>query len=144
MSDAGREYWTDGIGIVTKDEDYAREHNAEEPSHPFFKVIEKSAYEQLKKENEELRKFKEAWGLKDGNSPGYNLQKANNYGEQAARLKSENTQLKSMCEKMAEAIQNYCTANRVTDDIEFYEGSNEDQFLKALAEFDRMKKGDGK
>ena len=36
----------------------------------------------------ELRAFKEEWDQNDGNSPGYNLQKARNYGKQAAIFKS--------------------------------------------------------
>lgn len=35
-----------------------------------------------------LRAFKAEWATKDGNSPGYNCQKARNYGNQAAKYKS--------------------------------------------------------
>lgn len=40
-------------------------------------------------ELERLRAFREEWAAADGNTPGYNLQKAKTYGEKAAQYKKE-------------------------------------------------------
>ncbi len=41
--------FTDMIGIVANDAEYAKEHNSSGPSFPFIEVIEKSAYDELEK-----------------------------------------------------------------------------------------------
>lgn len=41
---------------------------------------------ELEAEVETLRDFKNAWDERDGNPPGYNLEKARSYGEMTARL----------------------------------------------------------
>ena len=48
-----------------------------------------SIIEALEKEIEELREFKKQWDEKDGNSPGYNLEKAKTYGRIGRKLKEQ-------------------------------------------------------
>lgn len=50
----------------------------------------------------ELQAFKDEWDEKDGNSPGYNLQKARNYGEQGAMYKKLYEAFRDASEAMAE------------------------------------------
>jgi hypothetical protein len=48
-----------------------------------------SIIEALEKEIEDLREFKKQWDEKDGNSPGYNLEKAKTYGRIGQILKDQ-------------------------------------------------------
>lgn len=58
----------------------------------------------LRAENEELQAFKKEWVNKDGNSPGYNLQKARNYGEKAREFKLKCDELEARCAKLEQRI----------------------------------------
>lgn len=59
----------------------------------------------LRAERDELCAFKDEWDSKDGNSPGYNLQKARTYGEQAFKYKTEADALRAQVQDFAEALE---------------------------------------
>lgn len=66
----------------------------------FLKINElQSQLAEAQAENLKLKEFKQQWDEKDGNSPGYNLQKAKTYGEQAAKFRIEHDALKAEIDK---------------------------------------------
>ena len=96
--DHAHEYWETEVSISLKpDEDFAQ-------ADPF---VEKADYDALKAENEKLKGFKEQWDAKDGNSPGYNYDKAKLYGEQACQLRIERDKLQSQVEILKAALTKY-------------------------------------
>ena len=52
-----------------------------------------------------LKSFQSEWAEKDGNTPGYNLQKARNYGEQAARERKRVKELEAENLSLTTALQ---------------------------------------
>ena len=59
--------------------------------------------DEVKAENERLKAFKQQWDEKDGNSPGYNYEKAKLYGEQACQFRNERDRLQLQVEVLKSA-----------------------------------------
>lgn len=90
--------------------------------------------QRLEGELAELRIFKEQWDSKDGNSPGYNLEKARNYGRQAFEYKTKSEKL----EARVRELEGYETGWK--NQVEFIKNiqAERDQ-LKAELERDKSK-----
>lgn len=92
--------------------------------------------ESLRAENEALKEFKQQWDEKDGNSPGYNLEKAKLYGSQAAdyRAKLQEAEKEIAKLKTCEQLLNEPVSQAAVEEMIkrlqswHYHVSNRDQF----------------
>lgn len=79
--------WPDAITMPLKERLEREFHNAFVAGQEQSARASECEYMGIDEELSHLRAFKQEWDSNDGNSPGYNLQKARNYGKQAAIFK---------------------------------------------------------
>lgn len=102
----------------------------------FHKALqdERDANDSLRAELERLQAFKDDWDKRDGNSPGYNLQKARTYGEQAAKYKAEAHSFYKMADLYRSKLVNLCAVAAHAIELGYWGSGSTEKWAKDALE----------